>query len=688
MEIQKLFKPHVYTIKLVGNTGNGKTKLTTILATKEARSVIERCVGPTNSTLSDRLLVYSENYTDTMIVAVKLKDEIFESNELTDLIFEAIAKVVRVSGKDVTRTVIRDEELLRDNLINILKKKNNAKATLSLLLAGDKEKLVDQTVELYRDCEFCKENYRIYNTVKNAVTNLGIKESSAKFDKALCEEVKNTFDQYPEETKVRLNGICNEINDKLKRIFFDYFSEEEISNDDYFYKEIALDSPDVDFVEAMFSANNMQAGEKISLEIMCSEIVIYLPMNKKILSMIKDDTKYGKVFLDNRGKVTFGIVDTRGLYHAAITEDDNKDYLSDLLYQGNVVALALLMPLVGDLNEKKVTELYINAFRTFNKQIPVFMINNKLDVFVDEKIKDNNDDDILNFDDKLNDLSNDEIVQLVDQRCEELREDFHTVQSKSRAGMQITSIPCYFKKTKNLKGDLIKKYSPLEMCKIVFDGVSNYLKGTANKIPFILSEEDAHIEVDKNILNQLVHDRKDNKLTEKEVFSPGLQNLAENIGITPHGNGYLALGRRLKNGDAYKSEIDDSYFYNCKSFDIRYPANVSNFLNDTFIKEAVTKAVSINGGNFEKDEDKMMFYNKVIENVDSKELASKLLYYNAYTDANKNAFGFYKKFKLFLENSMLYLNPSQISEEQYTSAILSILKDAAERALQMNVILK
>lgn len=688
MEIQKLFKPHVYTIKLVGNTGNGKTKLTTILTTKEARLITERCVGPTNSTLTDRLLVYSENYTDTMIVAVKLKDEILESSELTDLIFEAIAKVVKVSGKDVARTVVRDEELLRDNLINILKKKNNTKATLSLLFEDGKEKLVVQTVEMYRDCEFCKENYRIYNTVKNAMTNLGIKESSAKFDKALCEEVKNTFDQYPDELRARLNGICNEINEKLKKIFFNYFSEVEVSNDGYFYKEIMLDNKENDFVGKMFSANNMQAGEKISLEVMCSEIVIYLPINSTILSMIKADPKYSKVFIDNRGKVTFGIVDTRGLYHAAITEDDNKDYLSDLLYQGNVVALALLMPLVGDLNEKKVIELYINAFRTFNKQIPVFMINNKLDVFVDEKIKDNIDDDILNFNDKPKNLSDDEIVQLVDQRCKELREELQAVQSKSRAGMQIMSIPCYFKKTMNLKGELVKTYSPLEMCKTVFDEVSTYLEGTANKIPFILSEEDAYIEIDKNILRQLVDKRKNDKLTEKEVFSPGLQNLAANIGITPHGNGYHALGRRLKNGDAYKSEIDDSYFYNCKSFDIKYPANVRNFMNDTFIKEAVTRAVSINGGEFEKDEDKMLFYNKVIENVDSKELASKLLYYNAYAVANKNAFGFYKKFKLFLENSMLYLNPSQISEEQYTCAILIILKDAAERALQMNVILK
>ena len=62
--------------------------------------------------------------------------------------------------------------------------------------------------------------------------------------------------------------------------------------------------------------------------------------------------KTNTAFKDNRDKVAFGIFDTRGLFHAENTEDDNADYLSDLLYQGDADALLMVVSLFGDSNEK------------------------------------------------------------------------------------------------------------------------------------------------------------------------------------------------------------------------------------------------------------------------------------------------------------------------------------------------
>lgn len=39
------------------------------------------------------------------------------------------------------------------------------------------------------------------------------------------------------------------------------------------------DNPDKDFISAMFTSNDLQSGERLSLEVMYEEINIYIPMN-------------------------------------------------------------------------------------------------------------------------------------------------------------------------------------------------------------------------------------------------------------------------------------------------------------------------------------------------------------------------------------------------------------------------
>ena len=55
MSIYKNLQPHVHVLKLTGGTGDGKTEIATVFASKEARTVLLRGVGRTNSTLKDAL---------------------------------------------------------------------------------------------------------------------------------------------------------------------------------------------------------------------------------------------------------------------------------------------------------------------------------------------------------------------------------------------------------------------------------------------------------------------------------------------------------------------------------------------------------------------------------------------------------------------------------------------------------
>lgn len=72
LSIYRKLQPHVHVLKLTGGTGDGKTEIATVFAAKEARTILLRGVGRTNSTLKERLLVYSEEYTNKLLVAVML----------------------------------------------------------------------------------------------------------------------------------------------------------------------------------------------------------------------------------------------------------------------------------------------------------------------------------------------------------------------------------------------------------------------------------------------------------------------------------------------------------------------------------------------------------------------------------------------------------------------------------------
>ena len=98
-------------------------------------------------------------------------------------------------------------------------------------------------------------------------------------------------------------------------------------------------------------------------------------------------------------------------------------------------------------------------------------------------------------------------------------------------------------------------------------------------------ESEVGVRIDKERLAEIVHEYLLKDATNKKVFVPGLADLALSIGKTPHGNSYNALRRRLKYGDGYTCNIDESYYYNCKSFAINFTANLRNFVSTDMVKK-------------------------------------------------------------------------------------------------------
>lgn len=680
-------KPFVRVVEFVGGTGTGKTEISTVPAAPKARKILLDGVGNTNSTLTERLMVFTTEYIDEMVIAVKRDENAFSRNHFTEIISKAIAKVVKDFGKVVAFTVGKDEDVLDEALHEQLVKRNNVKAILSLLSEEQEESFVKAIVDLYHKYDLYQYNYRIYNTVKNELADVEVKENSKKFLSAIQQEVERTMDMQSEEFKIDLWSIWKDLNDGLAKVFFSYFNEADISNDGYFYKKIMLDNPDTEFISAMFTANNMQAGQRLSLEVLCSEIVIYVPMHKGFAKMIEADSNASKAFRDSQNNIVFATLDTRGLYHSDNTDDENTDYCSELIYKGDIDAIAMVVPLVGDTNEKKIGELYRDVLRNFNKQIPVFMVHNKLDLYVADLFKPNFYDPLAEDepDEAEDDFSARDLLESIADRMMELNDDLNAVQVKARRRLPVKSLACFLYPNDSLPDYVTKEYNVREAYRMMLHDIAVSLEENSYKIKFVVKEGDIPTPViDKERLAELIHVHVTDNATDKKVFTPGMSDIALSIGKTPHGNAYNALRRRLKNGDGYTSNIDEEYFYNCKSFSVNFTANLRNFASGEFIHSVVFRALNVTGVKCTQEADEK--YMKTVETyVNPKELVSLLLYYKAIQDAEKNAFSFKSKFQNFLQNSMHYFNLTQIDEKTYATAIEQIVLEAANKALDLNV---
>ena len=456
-------KPFVRVVEFVGGTGTGKTEISTVPAAPKARKILLDGVGNTNSTLTERLMVFTTEYIDKMVIAVKRDENAFSRNHFTEIISKAIAKVVKDFGKVVAFDVGKDEYALDEAIREQLIKRNNVKAILSLLSEEQEESFVNAIVDLYHKYDLHQYNYRIYNTVKNEMADVEVKENSKKFLSAIQQEVERTMDMQSEEFKIDLWSIWKDLNDGLAKVFFSYFNEADISNDGYFYKEIMLDKPDTEFISAMFTANNMQAGQRLSLEVLCSEIVIYVPMHKGFAKMIEADSNAGKVFRDSQNNIVFATLDTRGLYHSDNTDDENTDYCSKLIYKGDIDAIAMVVPLVGDTNEKKIGELYRDVLKNFNKQIPIFMVHNKLDLYVADLFKPSFYDPLAEDepDEVEDDFSERDLLESIADRMMELNDDLNVVQVKARKRLPVKSLACFLYPNDSLPDYVTKEYLSL-----------------------------------------------------------------------------------------------------------------------------------------------------------------------------------------------------------------------------------
>ncbi len=690
---KKNLLPHMHVIKLIGGTGDGKTEISVVFAEPRARRILLKCVGRTNSTVRERMFVYTTEVKGKIIVAASLSEEILEKKIFSDMVITVIAKVVRVNGKVVACVAGKSESDLEEALYVQLNERNNTCAVFNFLSKEEKKKFVDRIVEIYKKYNFSQHEYEIYNVTRNNMPEKDTKENSNKFLGALKIEVERVISLLDKNFIKEMLEICEETNEILRSRFFEYFNENDISEDGFYYKEISLENAEKykKFIDAMFTSNNLQGGERLSLEILCSQIFIYVPMNQAVKEIIEKNANASKVFMDEHGEYIFGVLDTRGLYHSGVINDDNEDYLNELIYRGDTDAVAMVVPLQGDSNEKKIHELYRKMLKGYRKQIPLYMINNKVDLYIDALNKDDFVDDPFSMSMELGkELTAEDLIQSISERVKELQEELQEAQNKARRNLQIIALPCYLKRDEGMKYEIIvKKYNIFNVVQNILLCTAEFLVKTSVKIPIRLeSGNDVEININRKEIERKVQQRILDVETDKKVFEPGSKNIGENMGICPHGSSYNALKRRLRYGDGYSCKINEEYYYNCKSFTIDFTGNLRNFISDEFADNVIYAAVSIDNGMFPTQKEGEQFREQMKKNLDSKRFVSFLLYDHALAKAEAEGFGFATYFSGFLKNSMSYFYKGMVDVEQYVDALEEVLKEAGRKTIAINVIYK
>lgn len=705
--------PDVRTIEKVGSTGAGKTMADLLFTTPKALNVLIRAVGEGSATLMDQTKVFTEKLIDHIIVAAKLSDEIYTWEQLIELIIKVLIKIIKSNFKE---SQIEDLDHIRKSLIKdlfeALNSTRNTEAQPRLLKEEQLMEFVNDIAEY--SMPFLHKNLQIiYQEAKNTLQDIEAKPKSRKMDEAISQRLQEYIDK---ETLI-LEGLRKShqnINEALKNHFFIYFNECQKSEDEYYYRVIDLNDTTgcEDFINATFTSNNLSGGEKLSIEVLCADLVIYAPMNAEVIQIVRADKRMEQVLQGMDLKLSLGIRDTRGMYHESADQQRENEHLQDLLYNRSYDALMLVCPVFGDTNHTKLREDIKAVLKMYSKQTPIILMNNKVDLLIDDHYKKGKDTDLFSFEvfTAQKEIEFSDLKMNIDQRIENIVKEFKDAQQK-RANGVLQSVPCYLKppSTAIITSDLYDTYGPKQALAKILKILCNSLLNTSEKIPFYLDTS-----IDEGKLLFSIHRKKVrsiigaafmNQQVLKQVKIPALRNIEDNLGRTPHGQGYNALGHYLAIGQGWTSNIDESYFTNCKSFSITFPANVQNLITPEILEQLITNTVSYTKGHFSSQED----MDKVKEIIKTRTFRSSiftanLLYDHAFKIADKVGFSYNVRFNHFLKTSRDFfkINNADIlqvtSDRQssdlpsifdiYTEAMVKELKHAINLAFRLNVYIK
>ncbi|EST52183.1 hypothetical protein T458_24555 [Brevibacillus panacihumi W25] len=692
---QVTLRPNGITALLFAPTASGKTTATAQFTTEEAARILRLTIGEGSSTIINRHLVFTNEIDNHIVVSVKPKTPYVSLSEFIHLVTSRMAGKISSYHKKLHTMDISDlESEVKKDLQIVFTNTINTKAQYSL--ASEEQRLIAVRLLCRPLATFLKTyGFEIFNHASNSLDANEAKKSSKKLKEAIDDKMLSFIESDPQVQDV-LSQVYLQLNESLDQYFHSFFAKSDLSFDGYYFYIIDVNTPSLhkDFILAFFSNNNIQQGKKLSVEVLCDEIVIHLPMSKPVREAIEADKinhPVRSVYENLNGYYNFTLIDTQGLYHSSADENTEQERLENMLYRARYDALICLTPMHGNPNGTKFEIQLSQELTKFKKGAPVLLLCNKADEYADNLQKEKH--SLNSIDDLFGDgpVKNSKDIQVeVLERAEQQTLSIKEALNQRKQGNAYV-LPAMFKEPVSMqdKQSLTPLFGVDAVVKKIINVISENQGNAENFIKFRLSnnlswtKQPSDVNTEK--VFQCLRNVWEEAETKKQVIDPAVQNIAHNQGRRPQGNGFNALVRRLKIGEGWDSNIDRNYYKHFDSFHVRYPANLANLISASFIARLTESAVDYNGV-FETEEDKKRFVTTVIQQLVSEDFAADVLYYQILSNLMKTAYTRQSIFDGLLAESLKLFHIDQTQFDMYAKFITNVEQEVPSEVEHVNML--
>ncbi|WDF50251.1 hypothetical protein PQ460_20035 [Paenibacillus sp. KACC 21273] len=682
---------------LVGTTGTGKTTYLLNLIIPTATKTIGKMVGTGSSTLKPKVFVLSNDpqYDSKISLFAKPDTQPLSRKDFDEVIVEVLVAL----GVDAAKEIVKRPKIVRDLLEEKFINGENYVALLRLLNdSGDAwindtaliiEKINrDEMRELHQLAKVRMEDPQAEPIEGGSHTNKSSVE--VKLAEVFREYLDGTlYHQSGKEIGEELAAQYIDINKQLLNVAYEYFENGYLTEDGYLSFDFPLDETDDNIQQKkdMFFCNNNNGN--ISMEVLFKDIVIYVGINKAIVSQLgMDATQYR----NRNGHFEVGIIDTMGAFHRFGDKLENKEFYNHLLRSYDFEGMILLTPLEESANEKKFIPLSVEFLRSVPFDLNIFIVSNKLDLAVNQFetqwIRDNNTYDPFAQNIVASKPTSEYIQEqlfnsmgrirkeLIDNVNERGNGRVHILGHKATSFSPTTFDNYGIKNIENVPGTIISMF-----------GSFASVKKTVDKITVKINPEygtDIGLKIKEDIIEKGLQN-----LIKPVLFENIQRNCDENVWKTPHGNSFNALPNKLAYGEGYKVELHER-FKNVQSFKVTFPGTIKNSLNsiDQELSILLRQCILLEGMIYLDSEIEDRLFNQLISHLNTRKITATLVYLKTFRPVmTEPYYSFGAKFQAYIRKVNRHLaNRNDIS--YYVEAIREEVRRAFKDMLDNDVLYK
>lgn len=676
------YKESGVCLGLSGPVSGGKTTLVKAFAGSEVDAFLTKAIHEKATTICPHRYVFLQNL-DHIVVRAIPKVQPLGDGFISEILYSALVDLIYSErNHQVTEDHVREKltKKLQQNLQNC----TNVNSGICLLSAGRQQEILNQMTDLLIEKGLSQSIGILFNGGKNHTT-VDHRESPTGLKAGIREYLSEWLkDQTLDED---LHNLCEEVNQELTKLLVRLFGQESTAKG--FYREVPLDgscnvipengASEEEFLNYVFADNNTQ----LSIEPLCEELVIFLPISDMCLKAI-EKSGYKEVFSNALQEITFTVLDTQGLFHQETeTNEDTAYRIEKLWYDPSVNALLLLAPLDDSTGLDRNLRFYQEIMKTFHRQIPVFLVHNKVDLYLHRLwqnwIQEHPDTDI----------SEQTIRTQMEEEMSRERQLLIEAQPNSRKDLQIHSLPMHFKPCMlfqfchHLEG-LKQEYAPSTNLGKIFTVLGRSLRQNANRLTF--NAANIEFTIDREELQRLFRDDMKKNQKAQTALQNALFNIQSNTGLTPHGLSFYAGKNHARYGEGFTSNLTYPFIH-CQNIRMTFPEELARLISVAPIQEWLPHVLHFNPQGFDdltfKSFCQLVSECCVIQRRDF----VKALIYDRVLQKNDNAFAsFYDRFQRYLSGTR-----SILSDPNYTDlidALIRLLEECVQRIFNTRVFVK